>query len=259
MLLAELCLLFILGFTYCHGVLAVARKGIIWEAMISVLYPFCCCFIKSPDQLVSRLVITESLFNMLCLLIKIVHTLHLKELTSKMRPLFIGWCCIQLGGFIVARAYKGMSLTLFPHLLMAGMFFFILRKHNVPTVDTQGRINMVAEESAWMMPVAYAFWFINAHFVDKEDSFPHLAFSVLQSSSILVAAYSGEFWHARLLTASHLIISRHTFEEFIKFPDNFATLNIDGMVYLKESLSVISALGILLVFSYWMLRDGRDK
>jgi len=257
-MVASFLLVIIFGLVYCNGLIMFARKGLMFEACITVCYPLCCCLIKSPELLVSRLVVVESLFNLLCLGIKVAQLLHIKPFFN-MKYLFLGWGAVQIGGFLVASVDKGASFAIVPHGMLTFLGYFILQSETSPHVDSQGRVILFSNENAWMMPSLYAFWFLNAHFVDKDDSFPNLGFSLLQCCSVAIASVSGEFWHARLLTASHLIISRHFFTEFLHLPEGFARLQPPNIAIFRQMLTSLSLIGMVGVYLFWRKTKRQDK
>lgn len=69
-----------------------------------------------------------------------------------------------------------------------------------------GQFIMWGMEAGPMMKLNYLFWVSNVLLVDYAKFLPAFIIPVVHFASVAISFYSTEFWHVRLITASHLFI-----------------------------------------------------
>jgi hypothetical protein len=83
---------------------------------------------------------------------------------------------------------------------------FFQFKNTANVIDEDGRFLLWGDDAPANVLLHYGFWLLGVLYVDYEEVLPNSANQATHLASYLVACFSGEFWHVRLLTASHLFL-----------------------------------------------------
>ena len=83
---------------------------------------------------------------------------------------------------------------------------FSSSKYTANVIDSEGRLLVFGEDAPANVMLHYGFWLCGVLFVDYEDFIENSGTQATHFGSFIVSCLSGEFWHARLLTASHLFV-----------------------------------------------------
>lgn len=229
---------FFLASTYLFGVVeAAARRSVLWEASISVALPIVtyAYFVTRDAASVApkrtgELIFIESGFDVLAVLAK-VSILYLDGWGNGL--LFWGFAlffAVQTAGFLRSELHERKlasvlrSVSLFLHITL--QWWWARQRayddHLANVVDADGRLLPFGSDASRMLIAHYAFWVAGVLYVDYRSMLPNSALQAVHAASVVVAAFSGEFWHARLLTASHLFV-------------------LDAILWFREGITVVEA------------------
>jgi hypothetical protein len=216
---------------YLWGLVHLARLSVWAELGIAVLFPLVILVlgkVKPHSRRTLYLVGIETWFLLMVILSKfsIQYEFPFGNRIAKwgIAVFFV----FQIGGFWVTQIRRkklaGFLQSCIGALLILLLFTALPGTH---TQDPDGRFLMWgAEVPAWMMAF-YSFWVVNVLFSDSKR-FPYISQVWVHLISVGIALGSGEFFHARLLTACHLFfldiwlhysIGEAPFSQWLKLPD----------------------------------------
>lgn len=207
-----------------------------------------------PSTRMRDLILIESTFNVLVLLCK-ADMLWFDSLGNQIfNYFFLCFFVLQTVGFLDnEQAHKHWSSsirswTLFSTICMQRWYQrdFSVDDRTANVIDEQGRFLVFGEDAPASAMLHYGFWLVGILFVDYGAFIENSALQVLHIASFTVALLSGEFWHARLLTASHLFIvdatqffrTGCTFQSWIIMPPEIA-------IPMKKLLPLINLVSLL--------------
>jgi hypothetical protein len=193
---------FVLGITYMYGVLVASRASTLWEAVISLVIPFCGWLMFSKAKLSQaprrqgELILIELLFDLIAVLAKLSSPRFGIWANYAFCAFFVG----QTLGFL--RSEEALipselrSVTLFLSICTQRMFMNHLASSSetATAIDASGRLIVFGEEAPDNVKLHYLFWLVGVLYVDYESSLPHSALHALHFASFCLAAFSGEFW-----------------------------------------------------------------
>lgn len=195
------------GLLYQVGVVHAARLHVLVEIGIALGFPVALAlgrFFRETNPRILQLLWFESGYNVLVILNKLALGAELPGAATVVGYGFGLFFVVQVYGFVSfelgERRYVGVAQSLVLGGLIAA-WFFTAADHG-GRIDAAGRFLMWGEDAPLAVQIGYAVWVINALACDLNDL--HLRLLVLHLASVTVALTSGEFFHARLLTASHL-------------------------------------------------------
>jgi hypothetical protein len=209
--------IFVLSLTYLYGVLCTSRQQTFWEFLLTMFLPLVSYYSfvtpynlkQSPPRLRS-LILIETSFNVLVVGSKFVIEYWKYEEYMYLNQLFACFFVVQTYGFVENeyRYRKSFSmirsLSLFAGILLQVTTNMQTRDLENNLIDGQGRFLVFGKNTPFNIMAHYGFWLLGVLYVDYEDSVPNSAIQSTHFASYVISCLSGEFWHARLLTASHL-------------------------------------------------------
>jgi len=243
---------------YLHGVVAAARVHILFEVGVAVALPLALawggCF-KVTNPRIVQLVWFESTYNLLAIVNQLALMAEAPDVARVLGYGFGGFFALQVYGFIAFEIGDRRYLGAVASACLGGLIFWWLATAAAPegAIDAAGRFLMWGEEAPLAIRVAYAVWVVNALACDLNDL--HLRLILIHAASVAVALGSGEFFHARLLTASHLFVLDLAFQ-FTRMPsptlpEDFAHLPLRWRRWyfarLREPLTWLSVGGVVAI------------
>ncbi|WP_372368353.1 hypothetical protein [Candidatus Uabimicrobium sp. HlEnr_7] len=250
-------IIFFLSLVYLYGVIAIVRVNILFEVFISLLFPIMCIGFKVDQNFLPRvkqLFYIESIYNILVILTLVLVLSGMSSLYIALSWGFVVFFVIQIIGFIVIQKKRKSYLGILQSLMgICLMFIWFFHKENtISTIDNQGRFLMWGEDAPLSIQIVYTLWFLNVIFLESV-LLPKLSQAIVQSSSLLLCWCSGEFFHARLLTACHLFMldglfgySKHGWlgSKFCSIPESY----YEKFSRLRPLLKIIMFCGVLATF-----------
>lgn len=242
-----------LGAAYQGGLVVGARLHVGVEIAITVGLPllvWASGLMGSASPRILQLFLFESGYNALTILNRSALALGLTDLAWLVGVGFVVFFVVQAAGFLAFEVRQRRPLGVVASVCMSIVVFWWAATcaDLGGSVDADGRFLMWGEDAPWILQGMYATWIVNAVVGDLTDVFPRTV--VLHGVSVAVALASGEFFHARLLTASNLFLLDLAFNltrnHSSILPDDFAGLPPDTRRWLFERLRVpLSALSTL--------------
>lgn len=266
-------------FIYLYGVVQTCRYSVNWEILITLGFPFVIwqSFIRGSKQYeeysprMEQLIQFETFFNVLVVGNKVcLMYSQLGGLRILFNYCFVSFFALQTYGFVQAeisrKQWLGVvrSLSLFLNIMLqryrSSPFYFD------SFLDGEGRFLMWGGDAPTMMIVHYFFWVLAVLIVEYVEHLPYSLLHCFHLASVTLAAFSGEFWHVRILTACHLFVMDALMlykqgrtltigsSQFATMPKHLIALNRQ---YLVPSIQIFSTLGCLgcVFFSYYCGQD----
>lgn len=239
-MISSMSITFLCTFQYLWGVVMAARVSVFWEIVICVLLPLS-GFLFRWERWTSRrqreLIMLEGMYNVFVIITKLLILYNNSQGSEIMSYFFVFFFVLQVAGFVhhqvENRLWVGcmMSITMAASIAIqrwemreygynpqtANLYcktevLKTLSKEakDVYTTncrgDFSGKFLMWGQDAGPMMKLNYLFWGTNVLMVDYAKFLPFLIIPVVHYASIAISFWSEEFWHVRLLTASHLFV-----------------------------------------------------
>jgi len=221
---------FLIGTTlYCYGIVYFARIHVAAEALVSVVFlALALPWFRKEGEWVSRvrLMVLESLFNVIALLAKVFLLLGIATGSRLLDYLFAGFFVLQVLGFVVAQVRKRKFSVMPATASMAvGLTMWFLSGSGV-RLTPEGALQFWGGDAPVYLRWMYVFWVLGVLLVEYGSLLPKATVLLTHLASVAVAFNSGEFFHARILTASHFFVinSVFLFERKGFGGENFASL-----------------------------------
>src|SRR5262249_18042094 len=156
-------------------------------------------------------VAVETLFNVLCLWVKVSVPPGTAASTSLFDHLFAAFFVLQVGGFALSewrmRRYDCLAASL---CMGVGLAWWFLHGTGT-TVTASGQIHFWGGDAPVWLRWMYVSWVTGILLLEQNRTFPKVTIQVVHLASVAVAFSSGEFFHARILSASHLFVLNFVF------------------------------------------------
>lgn len=209
-LIASVVILGALAWLYQAGLLALCRANPWVELGVSIVLPLVVIgggFAAGALPRLVQLVVFESIFNVLAV------TARFAVPGGWSWTWLLGWgfvvfFVLQASGFVADQARKRSWLALGQSVLGFGLvmsWWWSLGPHPTPAVDALGRLYIWGEPEPLWLRITYVVWVVSP-LLSASTALPRLHQAVVHVASVGVAFSSGEFFHARLLTACHLLV-----------------------------------------------------
>lgn len=200
---------FVVAVFYLLGIVLAVRNNLAAEVFVAFLFPAICMAAKLDTKYshprIRELFFIESLYNLMVVLSKLAIQVHFSALHIVAQWGFLVFMLIQLGGFLrqvtLKRSVHGMIQTILGIITLLIWWWGI--EDRTALVDDSGRFYMWGEETALSFRMIYSFWSLNLILADSMY-LPKLIQVMVQLASLSLAWWSREWFHVRMLTASHL-------------------------------------------------------
>jgi len=208
-------LLFFIGaYVYCYGIVHFARIHVATESLISVAFvALAAPWFRLEGEWISRvrLMVVESLFNAIALLAKLFLLLGISTDSPLLDNLFAGFFVLQVLGFVASQLRKRkFSIMPATAAMACGLTIWFLSGEGV-RLTHDGALQFWGGDSPIYLRWMYVFWVLGVILVEYAALLPKATILLTHLASVAVAFSSGEFFHARILTASHLFIINFVF------------------------------------------------
>jgi len=208
-------LLFFLGaYVYCYGIVHFARIHVLAEALISVAFvAVAAAYFRLEGEWISRvrLMVVESLFNAIALLAKVFLLLGIFTDSPLVDNLFAGFFVLQVLGFVASQIRKRKFGIMPATAAMAcGLTIWFLSGAGVH-LTPDGALQFWGGDAPIYLRWMYVFWVLGVLLVEYASLLPKATIVLTHLASVAVAFNSDEFFHARILTASHFFIINFVF------------------------------------------------
>ncbi len=203
-------LFFIASLIYLYFILKVSQFHYGFEILIALAFPILGyrLFQKADNWLdIKRLIILETGFNVICIVAKIFKDFNL-DYGIALSWAFAIFFMFQTGGFLMAEVKKKKFKCLPSSIAMGiGLTYWFVSSYGEKTLVTpDGEVQFWGSNAPMYLQVMYVFWVANVFLVEFRQYLPKATMYVAHAATMVIALSSNEFFHARVLTASHLFI-----------------------------------------------------
>jgi hypothetical protein len=221
---------------YLWGVITLIRVHVWVEAVFTVvlpLYMLISGWQRQTESYQQKLIVAESTFCAIAILAKIAILAELAIANTVANYMFLVFLLAQFGYYAVFCAAQGMKEETSWNKILKGSHYFtaimavtmlvsvIIQRlesdhwsgKESNTIGEEGQLMVWGEEAGIMIKLNYLFWIIYVLFCDDMDTKltkpgieGYMLVPMAQLCSVVLAWLSGEFWHARMVTAVHLVV-----------------------------------------------------
>ena len=114
----------------------------------------------------------------------------------------------QTGGFIFSqmkkKKYKCLPTSIAMGIALAYWFYNSIGEKTIVTANNE--VPFWGSNAPLYLQVMYTFWVANVFLVEFRQYLPKTTMYLAHAATMVVALTSNEFFHARVITASHLFI-----------------------------------------------------
>jgi len=203
-------LLFFIGaYIYCYGIVHFARIHVATEALITVAFvALAAPWFRLEGEWISRvrLMVVESLFNVIALLAKVFLLLGILTDSPLVDNLFAGFFVLQVLGFVASQIRKRKFGIMPATAAMAFGLVMWFRSGAGVHLTSEGALQFWGGDAPVYLRWMYVFWVLGVLLVEYAGLLPKATIVLTHLASVAVAFNSDEFFHARILTASHFFI-----------------------------------------------------
>jgi len=203
-------LFFLVSLAYCFFILKISQFHYAFEILIALVFPLIAYpFFKKADNWtdIRRLILLETGFNIMCIVAKIT-TASKIDIGVALSWMFAIFFIFQTGGFLISQVKKKKYKCLPSSIAMgiALVYWFLNSIGEKTIVTTSGEVQFWGANAPLFLQVMYSFWVANVFLVEFRQYVPKATMYLAHAATMVVALTSNEFFHARILTASHLFV-----------------------------------------------------
>lgn len=232
-LIATLLMIVVLT-VYLYGIIVISRLSLWAEAIIGIGFPLLIvagAWFALDAPRINQLMLFESSYNAIAVVVQLSLLVGLFWLNHAGSWAFALFFLAQVGGFVAwqfkEKAYHGFAQSLVLGTLIFIWWFSTLEPS---VVDADGRLLMWGRDAPLAVRIAYVIWVTTVLFNDVNDFYWRNA--VAHLISVALSLWSGEFFHARLLTAAHIFCLERMGYWFFALPEG------PGMVFGTPSAAI---------------------
>lgn len=203
-------LFFIASLIYLYFILEISRFHYGFEILIAVAFPLLGYrFYQKADNWadIKRLIILETGFNIICIAAKVFNDVEI-DYGIALSWAFAIFFIFQTGGFLISEVKKKKYKCLPSSIAMGiGLSYWFLSSFGEKTIVTlNGEVQFWGSNAPIYLQIMYTFWVSNVFLVEFRQYLPKTTMYVAHAATMVIALFSNEFFHARVLTASHLFV-----------------------------------------------------
>ncbi|ENM5739913.1 hypothetical protein [Vibrio mimicus] len=196
-------LFFILVLIYFKGYYQAVQSEVSLAVILTLLLPVVFWRLVKPvdnQQEITRILILESGFNLLC----VVTLLHIIPLDVMDRA-FVIFFVFQAGGFLLVQLRKKAWISFTVSLCLSfAIFVWIVSSGQTYLLDS-GYIQLFGTPVPWQLKAIYTLWLLQLLLVEYRYILPKITLLLAHLASLVIALEAEDFFHARIVTASHFL------------------------------------------------------
>ncbi len=147
-----------------------------------------------------RIFLLETSFNVLCFLL-LTEIIGLGSFDIGMKVFIIA----HTVGFLYVQWKKQAHSSFFLSAYLAISIYLWLASGKETYLNESGSIILFGTSVPWQLIVLYCAWVLQMLLVEYKWVLPKLTLLITQTASIAIAIYADDFFHARIVTSSHLM------------------------------------------------------
>ena len=223
-------LFLILSLVYASGYYHVVQSSMWLTLLLTLLLPLVFWpLVKPVDNSgeIKRILWLESGFNLICFLM-VAQWIDIPYLDNALMIFFI----VQAGGFIWVQLKKQAYLSIVISICLAGAIAQWIYAGLVTQNFGNAELLLLGTPVSWQLKVIYGAWLVQLLFVKYKHILPKMTLSTLHVASYIIAIFANDFFHARIITASHFL--------FLSLCFDFKSPNWGGKNFVRlEKVAVI--------------------
>ncbi|GAA3512726.1 hypothetical protein GCM10022393_28190 [Aquimarina addita] len=203
-------LFFMVSVAYCYFILTISQFHYGFEILIAIVFPLVGYpFFKKADNWVDikRLILLETGFNIICIVAKVTNDLNI-DWGEILNWMFVIFFIFQTGGFLISE-FKKKKYKCLPSSIAMGIgiaYWYFNSAGEKTSITPDGEVQFWGSNAPLYLQIMYTFWVANVFLVEFRQYLPKATMYLAHAATMVVALMSNEFFHARILTASHLFV-----------------------------------------------------
>lgn len=252
---ASSALFFTLVVIYASGYYQLVQSHIVLTLLLTLLFPLIFFSLIKPvdngDE-IKRILCLESGFNLVCFII-VCQWVDVLYTDNALMVFFI----VQTMGFIWVQLKKRAYLSVAISLCLGGAIAQWIHSSDSTLYTGSAELLLFGAPVPWQLKVIYGAWLIQLLLVEYKHVLPKITLATIHIASYTIAIFADDFFHARIITASHFLFLSLCFD--IKSPNwggkSFARLEIFTKVVDSQRVqwSISGVMIMISVLSFWSL------
>ncbi|YCO01239.1 hypothetical protein ACB087_09470 [Vibrio sp. VNB-15] len=196
-------LFLILCLVYGSGFYLLVQSSVWFALILTVLLPVVFWPLTQPVENageIKRILCLETGFNLLCFL-AVSQWISIEHVEKGLIVFFV----FQSVGFLLVQLKKQAYLSMFISMVLVAAIAYWIHSGTQTTLLGEGKIVLFGEAVPWQLKVIYGFWLAQLLLVEYRSVLPKLTLAICHIASFMVAIGAEDFFHARIVTASHLL------------------------------------------------------
>lgn len=196
-------LFFLLILLYLRGFYQAVQLSVSSTVLLTLLLPVIFWRLVKPvdnQEEITRILLLESGFNLLC----VVTLLNLFPL-ELMDKAFIVFFVLQAGGFLLVQKRKKAWLSFSVSLCLSFVILIWISQAGKSQVLDSGQLQLFGTEVPWQLKAIYTLWLLQLLLVEYRYILPKVTILFAHLASLTIALQADDFFHARIVTASHFL------------------------------------------------------
>lgn len=149
---------------------------------------------------IKRILGLEMGFNLLCFM-AVSQWVSVEYVDKGLVVFFV----LQSVGFVLVQLKKQAYLSMFISMVLAATIAYWVYTGEQTLLLGEGKILLFGEVVPWQLKVIYGFWLIQLLLVEYRSVLPKLTLAICHIASFMIAMGAEDFFHARIVTACHLL------------------------------------------------------
>ncbi|EPY1012314.1 hypothetical protein ACW9OX_004485 [Vibrio vulnificus] len=196
-------LFFLLVLLYFSGFYQAVQSSVISAVILTLLLPVLFWRLVKPvdnQAEITRILLLESGFNLLC----VVALLHLLPL-ALMDKAFMVFFVLQAGGFLLVQRRKKAWLSFAVSVCLSFAILVWISQAEQTQALGSGQLQLFGTEVPWQLKAIYTLWLLQLLLVEYRYILPKVTILLAHLASLTIALQAEDFFHARIVTASHFL------------------------------------------------------
>ncbi|QDO83759.1 hypothetical protein FM037_11595 [Shewanella psychropiezotolerans] len=196
-------LFLLLCLIYATGFYQLAQSSVVITVLITLFLPVLFWPLTRTvenHQEIKRILMLESCFNVICVL---ALTQSISQGATDI--LFVVFFILQAGGFIAVQIKKKAFHSLPSSLCLSVAIAVWIFNGNQTELLGDGNLLIFGSQVPWQLKGIYLAWLAQVILSEYRHILPKLTILLVHMASFIVAVMADDFFHARIVTASHLL------------------------------------------------------
>ena len=196
-------LFLILCLVYGSGFYLLVQSSVWLTFVLTLMLPVLFWPLTKPVENaneIKRILCLETGFNLLCFL-AVSQWVSVEYVDKGLIVFFI----LQSAGFIMVQIKKQAYLSALISMVLAAAIAYWIHIGAQTTLLGEGSILLFGEAVPWQLKLIYGFWLMQLLLVEYRSVLPKLTLAICHIASFVIAIGAEDFFHARVVTASHLL------------------------------------------------------